>query len=335
MNQTAPFRVAVITTVYNERVLLPIWLTYYGRAFGLNNLYIIDDGSTDGSTDEVGDANVIKVDQPEIDQERRAREVSAFFNAVLKHYDAAIYVDVDEFLVVDPLLRMGLRDFIQRSPLDHFNALGLNVVQNPSGEAAYSAALDIFEQRRFVRFERGYCKQLIHKQPTLWRIGFHWTTEPVAMAAGLYLFHLRAVDVKTSIARINGRNKLAWSGESLRKQLGWQNRLAAEEYLNEFYIFDQSRFDTAEPVARFNERVAAMATLVQQRPREVRAAPIVELEQLILTIPPRFRDAIPAVAPLAQIEAGNREQFGPPAPGLDADQLYRKAIATAERARQR
>ena len=334
MNQTAPFRVAVITTVYNERIFLPIWLTYYGQEFGLNNLYIIDDGSTDGSTDEVGSANVIKVDQPEIDQKRRCRDVSFFFNEVLKHYDAAIYVDIDEFLVVDPLLRMGLRDFIQRSPLDHFNALGLNVIQNPSGEAACSAALGIFEQRRFVQFERGYCKQLIHRQPTFWNIGFHWTTQPVAMAAGLYLFHLRAVDVETSIARINGRNKLAWSEESIRKQLGWQNRLAAEAYLKEFYIFDQSRFAAAEPVARFNERVAAMATLVQQCPFG-RPEHFAEMEQLILTIPPRFKDAIPAVAPLAQIEAQNREQFGPPAPKLDADALYRQAIATAERAQQR
>jgi len=38
-----------MTMVFNERIFLPIWLAHYGVQFGYENLFIIDDGSNDGS----------------------------------------------------------------------------------------------------------------------------------------------------------------------------------------------------------------------------------------------------------------------------------------------
>ena len=134
MTDRPPYRVAVIVTVYNEALLLPICVTYYGRAFGLSNLFVLDDGSTDGSTDNLGDVNVIKLDEPAIDQKRRAVNVAYFHRHLLKHYQAAIYVDVDEFLVVDPLLKVDIRTYIEQTSVEHFNALGLNVIHDTVSE---------------------------------------------------------------------------------------------------------------------------------------------------------------------------------------------------------
>ena len=50
---------AVITYVYNEKTNLPIWIKYYGSLFGIENLFIADRGSTDGSTDNLGGANLL------------------------------------------------------------------------------------------------------------------------------------------------------------------------------------------------------------------------------------------------------------------------------------
>ena len=327
------YRVAVICTVYNEAILLPLWLTYYGSLFGLDNLYLIDDGSTDGSTDNLGAVNVIRIDQAEIDQDRRCRDVSFFHNEIKRLYDAVIYVDIDEFLVPDPLLGVGLRDYIERTALDHFNAVGLNVIQHISAEPDYSPSRGVFKQRRFVQFERSYCKQLIHKARVFWSVGFHNTTEPVAMAAGLYLFHLRAMDVTISKARINGRNKLAWSEGSLRRNLGWQNRLAEGAYLERFYIFDAARFAAAVPASGFNSRMVSIASLVQASQNEIGV--FRELEQEILTLPPRFAEALPPARSIDWIAASNREQGLPPRPELDPDETYRAAVRRAERAQQR
>ncbi|WP_421761982.1 glycosyltransferase family 2 protein [Devosia sp.] len=326
------YRVAVICTVYNEAILLPLWLTYYGSLFGLDNLYLIDDGSTDGSTDNLGGVNVIKIDQAEIDQDLRCRDVSFFHNEIKRLYDAVIYVDIDEFLVPDPLFGVGLRDYIERTALDHFNAVGLNVIQHISDEPDYSPSRGVFEQRRFVQFERGYCKQLIHKAPVFWGIGFHNTTEPVAMAAGLYLFHLRAMDVTISKARINGRNKLAWSEGSLRNDLGWQNRLDEDAYLERFYIFDEARFAAAVPASKFNSQMVSIASLVQTSPKDI--GQFRELEHEVLTLPPRFTEALPPARSIDWIAARNRGEDLLPRPALDPVETYRAAVRLAERVQQ-
>lgn len=325
MPSATPFRVAVICTVYNEAKLLPLWLTYYGLLFGLQNLYLVDDGSTDGSTDNLGAVNVIRIDQPEIDQELRCRDISFFHNAVLRHYDAAIYVDIDEFLVVDPLLGMDLKAFIQRTPLEHFNAIGLNVLHNTPSEPEYTPSLGVLEQRRFVQFERAYCKQLIHKAPAFWSIGFHNTTSPVAMAAGLYLFHLRAMDLEISRTRIRGRNQLEWSKQSLSRNLGWQNRLDEDAYLSRFFIFDSALFEAALPVDKFNTQMVNIASRVQ--------SPLtrsVVFERDVLTLPPRFMGALPQVRDLDFIAARNLEDAAPARPDIDPDQVYHAAVQFAD-----
>ena len=33
--------------------MLPLWIRYYGGQFGVENLYVVDDNSEDGSTDDL------------------------------------------------------------------------------------------------------------------------------------------------------------------------------------------------------------------------------------------------------------------------------------------
>ena len=46
-------RLAAITMVRDERVMLPRWVAHYGSECGTDHLYVIDDSSTDGSTDDL------------------------------------------------------------------------------------------------------------------------------------------------------------------------------------------------------------------------------------------------------------------------------------------
>ena len=61
-----PKRKAVQTIVHNEPVFFPIWLRYYSRYFASEDIYVLDNGTTDGSTS--GDGFVrIPVERDSVD----------------------------------------------------------------------------------------------------------------------------------------------------------------------------------------------------------------------------------------------------------------------------
>jgi hypothetical protein len=54
-------RIAAVTMAYNEAVFLPVWRRHYGAAVGEHNLFVLDHGSNDGSTDRLGAVNRVRV----------------------------------------------------------------------------------------------------------------------------------------------------------------------------------------------------------------------------------------------------------------------------------
>ena len=94
-------RRALITVVHNEPVFLPIWLGYYSRFFAPDDLYVIDNETTDGSTDLGGFVRIPGQYDP---------VASGNVNAVekLQHellegeYDVVLVTDVDEIVTPTP-----------------------------------------------------------------------------------------------------------------------------------------------------------------------------------------------------------------------------------------
>ncbi len=64
-------KIAALTFAYNELVNLPIWRRYYGQQFGEHNLFLIDHGSDDGSTDDLGDVNRIGLPHTPFDDAKK------------------------------------------------------------------------------------------------------------------------------------------------------------------------------------------------------------------------------------------------------------------------
>jgi len=118
---------AVITFVYNEAVNLPIWQKYYGRIFGGENLFIIDHGSSDGSTGLVGRANKILLPRTELDEHKRCVYMADFHKALLNYFDTVIYTDCDEILVPDLSEYQNLADYVDRSDFEYIAPIGLDV----------------------------------------------------------------------------------------------------------------------------------------------------------------------------------------------------------------
>lgn len=222
--QVATRRIACITMVYNEADFLPLWVSYYGQQAGVSNLFVIDDGSTDGSTDILG-PNIIKIPKIPFSDERRANFIGDLQKSLLNYYDVVIYTDADEFLIPDPSKYVSLNKYCELLEYENATAVGLNVYQIPAeepGELDWSEK--IFKQRRFVKFQSAMCKTLITRSPTRWGTGFHRSAPGPRIDKDLYLFHLKHVDQNRSFARQELTRNIQWDAVALQLKQGNHQR---------------------------------------------------------------------------------------------------------------
>jgi hypothetical protein len=181
----------------DESEMLPLWLDYYGRQLGRGNLYVLDDNSSDGSTDGL-DCSVIRL--PPAPWKRKwskARRgiVNGLSRALLEVYDAVVFVDTDEFLVPDPAKYDGLRDYItRRSDLDVMAGLGLDLLHDPDHEPPIDPSRRVLTQRSLVKVEPGMSKPSIKRIPEPWLAGGHGIRAEFGVDPDLLLIHLKYYD---------------------------------------------------------------------------------------------------------------------------------------------
>lgn len=220
-------KVACVTMVYNEVDFLPLWIAYYSKALGIDNLYVIDDGSDDGSTSLSG-VNVIRIPKVPFNDERRARFAGEFHRSLLNYYDSVIFVDADEFLVPDPDKYSSLLDYCGSFGGAAATAVGLNVYQVIDEERPIDFSRPIFEQRRHARFISSMCKTAISREAIKWGAGFHSSSPKPAIDDGLYLMHLKYVDMDRSLRRQRVTRELTWDEMALKKNYGGHQRQSDE-----------------------------------------------------------------------------------------------------------
>jgi glycosyltransferase involved in cell wall biosynthesis len=203
-------KVCAITNVYNERFNLPIWLRHYGQQVGIENCIVVDDGTDDGSTNDIGDANYIRVPRTTFDDANRAELISGLATALLRKYDAVIYSDADELLVADPRRFTNLVEFCKSMTGPAATAVGLNLLHNLNHEGFLSNDTEILHQRSHVQFVSPMCKTLIVREAPNWGGGFHSSKFKPAFS-DLFLFHLRYVDLGEALRRMNMTRSLVFA----------------------------------------------------------------------------------------------------------------------------
>jgi hypothetical protein len=205
-------RVAAVTMVYNEDWFLPIWIRYYSSHFGAENCYVIDHGSDDGSTRNLGGINVVRIPRSPKDNEKRTRFVSRFVTALTEWYDAVLHTDVDEFAVLDPTRGSSLLDYCSKPPHPCVTAIGFDVYHVPDKEAALDPSMPVTLQRSYFRFSSSMCKPVLTTAEINWKPGFHSCNYPVMFDA-VYLFHLRYVDLKEGLRRLAMTRSMPWASQ--------------------------------------------------------------------------------------------------------------------------
>ena len=222
---------AAVTIVYNEKINLPIWIQYYGSLFGRENLYVLDHGSNDGSTESLGAVNVIKIPRHKFDENEKISLTESFHNGLAAVFDAVIMTDCDEFVVADPARYRDLNDYINRANARYFNALGIDVLHVLTEQAPLDLSKPILSQRLVGRFSAPECKQVFSRDPIRWLPGMHASNLPPKFDTDLFLFHLKTMDYGLAMQRhaINLQNE--WSENSLKYGYGAHHRWSIEQFV--------------------------------------------------------------------------------------------------------
>lgn len=192
-------RVAVLTMVRDEARLLPRWVAHYGRHVGVENLVVLDDNSTDGSTDDLP-CTTYRLPPPPWKQgwgSTRQKLVNGLAKGLLACNDVVVFTDVDEFLLPDPAKHDGLLDYLAaRADRRIVAPLALEVLHNARVEGALHPDLPLLDQRRFVKFSPGMCKPLVKRVPQPWQHAFHGMAVPFEVDRDLWMLHLKYADVE-------------------------------------------------------------------------------------------------------------------------------------------
>jgi hypothetical protein len=186
---------------YNEPDFVPIWTRHYARHVGAENCYVLDHGSDDGSTEGLGDINVMRLPRSPFNEPSRRRFVNAFCAGLLEYYDFVLHVDIDEIVLPDPRHHATLADYCAEPRGEVTNAIGLNVQHVPSQEPPLDLARPVSTQRRHVWLSSTMCKPLLIRQKVTWSVGGHCCEYPVRFD-GLFMFHLRWFDRGLGLRRL-------------------------------------------------------------------------------------------------------------------------------------
>jgi len=229
-------KLAVVTKVFNEHLNLPIWIRHYRRQCPDATLFVVDHGSTDGSTRDLQGVNLIPLPRTPFDDIAQVEFMADLQHALLRFYDMFVYTDCDEMLLADPRQHGSLGGYLAASASEVIAPTGLHMLHVPQLEPPLDPAAPILGQRRFVWFGAGMCKPTITRVPVRWQPGFHCCDRMPDYRADLYQFHLATMDLEASLARLRLTRAMAWSDATLAAGHGGHQRASDAEHLQRSFI---------------------------------------------------------------------------------------------------
>lgn len=225
--ECGPARRAVFTIVKNEPRFLPLWLDYYGRHFDPSDIYVLDHGTTDGSTEGLeGTCEIVDVHREvSFDHAWLKGTVEDFQAFLLRSYDAVLFAEADEFVVPDPARYSGLGSYIEQLRAPAATCTGYTVIHYPDDEPPLDFDQPLLRQRSYWHpARRWYSKRLLARIPLTWTYGFHdeLNARSIEPDADLYLIHLHRIDYDYCLARHKAARAREWYRPDRERDFGRQ-----------------------------------------------------------------------------------------------------------------
>ncbi len=263
--------VAALTMVRDEGDVLRKWVAHYSAQVGAENLLVIDDNSTDGSTDGL-DCEVIRI-PPIVGhfELERMRIVSDRARRLLKGRSAVVFADADEFIVPDPDRHEDLRAFVAaRRGVPASGVVALNVVHHLATEAPLDLSRPLLSQRRLAKFIPLLCKPSVKQVPDAWAAASHGIHDVLySPDPELFMFHFKFADRDLLQRTADHRRRMVDLDERAAES-SWQ--FTGDEMVD---LLDQINAEAPEDPAQvpvFDADPDALAQIVQTQANGVSRA---------------------------------------------------------------
>ncbi len=243
-------KVAIFTQAYNEGEMLLYWERFYGEQVGYENLYVLNNNSTDGSCERLNKAtNVINMPKVKVDHFEFAHSHSHFQRFLLMRHEWVIKLDTDELIAMEGGL-MATLDKLE--PGTYYPELALETVHDTAKEPPFDWNGDLWSQRRnYVVGTEGLIRPLISSVPTSWTAGNHLCFEPTKVLPGFVIVHLKYFDFDFLHAKNN-----KWS--TMKATERETNTCKQIAQLNQMHGAEIDDFTVAEMKERFDMERAAL-----------------------------------------------------------------------------
>lgn len=285
--------VAVMTMARDEGAMLGRWVRHYAAQVGAEHVYVVDDQTTDGSTDDLA-GPVLRI--PPLRKrgfEPSRMEVMAGLSAgLLAAYDAVVFCDTDEFIVPDPDHHASLLHYVAARPgRQAVGVTALNVVHDVSREGPLRDDAPVLSQRALAKFAPLMCKPSLKWVPARWAHASHGIECPYAVDPELFMFHLKFAD-RDHLADAAAKRHAAFRDDGRAARTSWER--PADEMVD---LLDEITADIdLEQVERFRPRPARLERIVQRQGAMWRATGAGQVQamrsQPMVRVPRRFRDLV-------------------------------------------
>lgn len=188
-----PGRVAVFTQTYNEGDMLLYWEKYYASLVGYENLFVLDNASTDGSCARLNPkTSIIHMPVAPVDHEHFAQAQGYLQRFLLLKYDWVIKTDTDELITCEGDL---VETLANTPPGIYMPPVAVEVVHDIKNEARFDFSGSVGSQRKhFVTGTKFLIRPVICSEHTTWTSGNHTSFEVPAKLPGFIVAHLKYFD---------------------------------------------------------------------------------------------------------------------------------------------
>jgi hypothetical protein len=216
---------ALMTYVRNESLYLPLWLKHHSKYFSIEDIYVLDNDSCDGSIEKAIESNLILREnvhkitcETTFTSSWLSGVASDFQNKLLEKYEWTILAESDEFIGLDPNLVNDWDELFNHLTIADkkvVRALGYDVIHDMKNEPPIDLNKPILSQRNKARLWRPelnngkmlFSKPILSRVPVRWRGGGHDLADlsRVDIEERLVLFHLNMFDYELCTQRRKDR----------------------------------------------------------------------------------------------------------------------------------